>query len=89
MTSALGGGEGPAKADADVERKLSKGGCMNLRTRGGGGSKSQNFLDVILVSPLTSLIVDQVSWAKTMHRCRLQHNFQPALLKTFSGQACC
>ena len=45
MTSALrgGGGVGP-KADRVI--KLSKGGCVNLRT------KSQNFADVICVWPL-------------------------------------
>ena len=37
MKSSLGGEGGPSKAD--VVRKLSNGGCVNLRTRGGGGSK--------------------------------------------------
>ena len=46
MTSALGGGGGdPPKAD--VVRKLGKGEWVNLRTRGGGGSKIQNFVDII------------------------------------------
>ena len=45
MTSALGGGGGPPKAE--VVRKLSRGGCVNLRTRGEGVQKSQNFVDVI------------------------------------------
>ena len=45
-----GGGEVPSKADIVI--KLSKGGCVNLRKRGGGGKKSENFADVICVSPL-------------------------------------
>ena len=42
MTSALrgGGGVGP-KADRVIQ--LSKGGCVNLRTRGGGGTKIPKF----------------------------------------------
>ena len=49
------GGRGvPSKADIVI--KLSKGGCVNLRTRGGEGvQKSENFADVICVSPLYEL----------------------------------
>ena len=45
-----GGGGVPSKADKVI--KLSKGGCVNLRTRGEGVQKSENFADVICVSPL-------------------------------------
>ena len=46
------GGRGvPSKADIVI--KLSKGGCVNLRTRGEGVQKSENFADVICVSPLS------------------------------------
>ena len=42
MTSALRGEGVPSKADIVVSN-LSKGGCMNLQTKGGGGKKIQNF----------------------------------------------
>ena len=46
MMSAQGGGEwGTPKADA--VRKLSKGGCVKMQTRGRGSQKSENFADVI------------------------------------------
>ena len=45
-----GGGGVPSKADIVI--KLSKGGCVNLRTRGEGVKKSENFADVICVSSL-------------------------------------
>ena len=44
------GGEVPSKAD--IVSKLSKGGCMNLRTRGEVVKKSEHFADVIYGSPL-------------------------------------
>ena len=51
MTSALRGEGGPSKAD--IVSNLSKGGCVNLGTRGGGGvKKSEIFADVINGSPL-------------------------------------
>ena len=50
MTSALRGGGGvPSKADKVI--KLSKGGCVDLWTRGEGVQKFENFADVICVSP--------------------------------------
>ena len=48
MTSAL------EKRKADEVREFSKGGCMKMRTRGEGVKKSENFVDVIYGSPLTS-----------------------------------
>ena len=42
MTSAPMGGRG-VSGKADEGRELSKGGCVNLRTRGGGGQKIQKF----------------------------------------------
>ena len=65
MTSAINGRKGASIYDvctegegvpskADIVSNLSKGGCVNLRTRGGGVvQKSENFADVICVSPLT------------------------------------
>ena len=50
MSAQRGGGGVPSKADIVI--KLSKGGCVNLRTRGEGVQKSENFADVICVSPL-------------------------------------
>ena len=51
MTSALRGGGGvPSKAD--IVSNFSKGGCVNLRTRGEGVKKSEIFVDVINGSPL-------------------------------------
>ena len=35
-----GGGVGPK---ADIRLEISKGGCVNLRTRRGGGPKTRNF----------------------------------------------
>ena len=47
-------GEGiPSKAD--IVRNLSKGGCVNLRTRGGGGQKYENFAGVIYGIPLSRI----------------------------------
>ena len=51
MTSALRGEGVPSKAD--IVSNLSKGGCVNLRTRGRRGSKNPKiFADVINGSPL-------------------------------------
>ena len=51
MTSALRGEGVPSKAD--IVSNFSKGGCVNLRTRGEGGvKKSEIFADVINGSPL-------------------------------------
>ena len=47
MTSALRG----VPSKADIVSNLSKGGCVNLRTRGEGVKKSENFADVIYGSP--------------------------------------
>ena len=54
MMSAQGGGrEGTPKADA--VRKLSKGGCVKMQTRGGEGvKKSESFVDVICTWPPTA-----------------------------------
>ena len=49
MTSALRGEGVPSKAD--IVSNLSKGGCVNLWTRGEGVNKSENFADVIYGSP--------------------------------------
>ena len=49
MTSALRG-EG-VLSKADIVSNLSKGGCMNLQTRGEGVKKSEIFADVINGSP--------------------------------------
>ena len=46
MSAQRGGGGVPSKADIVI--KLSKGGCVNLPTR--GVKKSENFADVICVS---------------------------------------
>ena len=59
MTSAMRGEGVPSKAD--IVSNLSKGGCVNLRTRGGGGPKIPNFADVICVSPL----ILKLLWHKT------------------------
>ena len=48
MMSALRG----VPSKADIVSNLSKGGCMNLRTRGEGVKKSEIFVDVIYGSPL-------------------------------------
>ena len=48
MTSALRGEGIPSKAD--MVSNLSKGGCVNLRTRG-GVNKSENFADVLMEAP--------------------------------------
>ena len=45
MTSALRGARVPSKAD--IVSNLSKGGCVNLQTRGEGVKKSEIFADVI------------------------------------------
>ena len=50
MTSVPRGGGG-VSGKADKVRELSKGGCVNLRTRGKGVKKSKNFADVINGSP--------------------------------------
>ena len=51
MMSALRGGGGvPSKAD--IVSNLSKGGCVNFRTRGEGVKKSEIFADVLYGSPL-------------------------------------
>ena len=54
MTSALKARGVPSKAD--IVSNLSKGGCVNLRTRGEGVKKSENFADVIYGSPLSGQI---------------------------------
>ena len=41
-----GGGVGPK---ADIRLEISKGGCVNLRTRGGRGSKNPKFLRTYLM----------------------------------------
>ena len=51
MMSAQGGGEG-GTPKADAVRKLSKGGCVKMQTRGEGVKKSENFADVICTWPL-------------------------------------
>ena len=48
MTSAPKGGGG-VSGKADEGRELSKGGCVNLRTRGGRGSKNPNILRTSLM----------------------------------------
>ena len=50
-TSALRGEGVPSKAD--VVSNLSKGGCVNLRTRGEGVKKSEMLADVLTGSPRT------------------------------------
>ena len=50
MTSTLRGEGVPSKAD--IESNLSKGGCVNLRTRGGGFKISEIVADIINGSPL-------------------------------------
>ena len=63
MTSALRGGGGvDPKADRVIQ--LSKGGCVNLRTR--GVQKSQNFADVICVWPLNLISLFTINY-----RCEL------------------
>ena len=58
------GGRG-VSGKADEGRELSKGGCVNLRTRGGEGvKKSENFADVINGSSLTLLAAGRSSVAK-------------------------
>ena len=52
MTSALRGEGVPSKADIVSKTTFSKGGCVNLRTRGEGVKKSEIFADVINGSPL-------------------------------------
>ena len=54
MTSALRGEGVPSKAD--IVSNLSKGGCVNWRTRGEGVKKSENFADVMYGSPLDNNI---------------------------------
>ena len=49
MTSALMG-EG-VLSKADIVSNLSKGGCMNLQTRGEGVKKSEIFVDVLMEAP--------------------------------------
>ena len=52
MMSAQGGGEG-GTPKADAVRKLSKGGCVKMKTRRGRGViKSDNFADMICTWPL-------------------------------------
>ena len=50
MTSTLRG-EGGVSPKADIVLELSKGGCVNLRTRGRGVQNPKNFADVINGSP--------------------------------------
>ena len=50
MTSAQRGEGVPSKADIVI--KLSKGGCVNFRTRGEGVKKSENFAGIICTCPL-------------------------------------
>ena len=50
ITSVLRGEGVPSKAD--IVSNLSKGGCMNLRTRGEGVKKSEIFVDIINGIPL-------------------------------------
>ena len=55
MMSALrGGGRLPSKAG--IVSNLSKGGCVNLRTRGEGVKKSEIFAYIIIGNPLTKVI---------------------------------
>ena len=54
MMSARRGGEG-GTPKADAVRKLSKGGCVKMQTRGEGVKKSENFADVICTWPLIML----------------------------------
>ena len=49
MTSALRGAGVPSKAD--IVSNLSKGGCVNLQTRGEGVKKSKKIADVLNGSP--------------------------------------
>ena len=42
-----GGGRAGLPPKADIVSNLSKGGCMNLRTRGEGSKNSENVADVI------------------------------------------
>ena len=53
MMSAQGRGEG-GTPKADTVRKLSKGVCVKMQTRGEGVKKSKNFADVICTWPLRS-----------------------------------
>ena len=53
MTSALKGGGGPGKADE--VREFSKGGCVKMRTRGGGGQKIGKFCGRPKWTPLSVL----------------------------------
>ena len=41
---------------ADAVRKLSKGGCVKMQTRGEGVKKSENFADIICTWPLSQNI---------------------------------
>ena len=50
MMSAQGG----STPKADAVRKLSKGGCVKMQTRGEGVKKSEKFADVICTWPLGS-----------------------------------
>ena len=59
MTSALGGGGGPPPK-AVIVRKLSKGGCMNLQTRGEGVQKSPNFCRLLLSMAPKTTTDDQI-----------------------------
>ena len=54
MTSAPRGEARGVSGKADEVKELSKGGCVNLRTRGEGVKKSEFFADVINGSPLSS-----------------------------------
>ena len=42
---------------ADAVRKLSKGGCVKMQTRGEGVKKSENFADVICALPLSPSVL--------------------------------
>ena len=55
MMSALKGEGVPSKAD--IVSNLSKGGCVNLRTKGEGVIKSEILADVIYGSPLITQLV--------------------------------
>ena len=78
MTSALRGEGVPSKAD--IVSNLSKGGCVNLRTRGEEFKKSEIFAAVINESPLRSSVIiampQRVCLASQICRCFRYHRLK-------------
>ena len=64
-----GGGEGTLKADMVI--RLSRGGCVNLRSRGGGGQKSRKILRTSFID--SSLASDSDGGRPFMNLIKPEH----------------